>query len=225
MPLKVYGMPFQHNLMAIKATAKIAAIDFEFVFTDIMAGKQNEPEFLAKFPMHCLPSLEDTDNGLCITETNAVLRYLARKAGSSLYPSDLKLAAQCDMVLDHKLCSLGKDMAYELLYPTAGFAGPTTAEKEAAAVAKMKKEQWPAVQLFIKSNGGSFVCGNELSIADISLWGHVKVASIIWPTCPMFTECDGLKAWFDAVDAKVTESGAITEENTGFWSTKVTPHA
>merc|ERR1712196_423190 len=159
------------------------------------------PEYKAKFPMHCTPAMEDVENKLCITETNAILRYMARKSGSAHYPSDIKLAAICDMVLDHKLCSLGKDIGYELIYPHVGFAGPTTAEKEAAAIAKMKTDQWPAVQKFIRENGGSFICGNTVTIADLSLWGHVKVLSLIWPTCPIFIECEGLKAWFDSVDA------------------------
>jgi len=223
--IKIYAMPFQHNFMAIKAAAKLANVEIEFVFTDIMAGEQCKPEFLAKFPMHTLPAMEDTENGLCVGETNAILRYIAMKGKSSIYPTDFKLAAQCDMVLDHKLCSLGKTVGYELIYPTAGFSGPTTPEKETEAIAKMKKEQWPAVQKFITENGGSFVCGNEVSIADISLWGHVKVLSLMWSGCPAFTECDGFKAWFDAVEAKVTASGAITDENTGFWTSKCPQHA
>lgn len=222
MPIKVYAMPLQHNFFAIHALSKVAGTDYEFVFTNLMEGAQKTPEYLAKFPMHCCPAMEDTDNGLCITETNAILRYIARKTNSTAYPSDLKLATICDMVLDHKLCSFGKDMAYEFIYPVAGFAGPTTPEKEAAAVAKMKEDQWPAVQKFITETGGPFICGANVSIADLSLWGHVKVVSLIWPACPMFTECAGLKAWFDAVEG-VMGADWFTDDNFGFWKGK--PHA
>merc|ERR1719478_818896 len=164
-----------------------------------MEGAQKTPEYLAKFPMHQAPAMEDTDNGLCITETNAILRYIAKKAGSELYPTDIKQAAICDMVLDHKLCSLGKDIAYTFIYPAAGFVPAVTDDKVAEVVATMKADQWPAVQKFITESGGPFVCGAAPTIADYSLWGHVKAASIINEEFAFFEGCEGLVAWFMAV--------------------------
>eukprot|EP00929_Paragymnodinium_shiwhaense_P038434 TRINITY_DN202_c0_g2_i1.p1 TRINITY_DN202_c0_g2~~TRINITY_DN202_c0_g2_i1.p1 ORF type:complete len:222 (+),score=57.92 TRINITY_DN202_c0_g2_i1:69-734(+) len=219
-PLKIYALPFQHNYWAIEKCCQMSNVEFEMVMTNIMEGAHKTPEMLAKFPMHTLPALEDTENGLQINETNAILRYIAKKAGSKLYPSDLKLNAICNCMLDHKLCSFGKDMAAGLIYPTVGFAPPSTLEGEKAIVDKMKAEQWPAMQKFIKENGGKFVCGNELSIADLSLWGHVKIVSLMWPACPMFAELDGFKDWFDAVDAAVPP---LSDEQTDFWKSK--PHA
>jgi len=197
----------------------MSGVEHEFVFTNLMEGAQNAPEFVAKFPMHCTPAMEDTDNSLCITESNAIMRYIARKAGSKLYPSDLKQAAICDMVLDHKLCSLGKDIAYTYIYPKAGFAPAVSDEDAAKALAKMKKGQWPAVQKFITESGGPFVCGSEVSIADLSLWGHFKVMSLISPGCPVFSECEGAKAWFDAVEGTIGADW-FTDDNFGFWKSK-----
>ena len=175
--------------------------------------------YLAKFPNHCAPAKEDTDNGLCITETNAVLRYIARKSESKLYPSDLKQAAICDMVLDHKLCSIGKDIASNFIYPKADFGPAVTDETLTAAVAKMKTDQWPAVQKFIKESGGPFVCGSQVTIADYSLWGHVKIVSILSPDAPLLKECDGMKAWFDAVEGIVGDDW-FSDDNWGFWKQK-----
>merc|ERR1711998_729864 len=154
MTIKVYGMPFQHNYVAIHAACKMTGTEFEFVFTNLMDGSNKTPEYLAKFPMHCCPAMEDTDNGLCITETNAIMRYIARKAGHALYPEDLKQAAICDMALDHKLCSLGKDIAYTFIYPKVGFAPAVEAEALAAAVEKRKTDQWAA-----RSLSPTFRCG------------------------------------------------------------------
>eukprot|EP00929_Paragymnodinium_shiwhaense_P038433 TRINITY_DN202_c0_g1_i1.p1 TRINITY_DN202_c0_g1~~TRINITY_DN202_c0_g1_i1.p1 ORF type:complete len:258 (+),score=78.38 TRINITY_DN202_c0_g1_i1:72-845(+) len=218
--IKIYAMPFQHNYWAIEKLCQMEGVKYEMVFTNLMEGAHKTPEMLAKFPMHALPAMEDPGNGLQIHETNAILRYIAMKAGSKLYPADLKLAAICDCMLDHKLCSFAKDMAVELIYPVVGFAPATTAEKEKAAIDKMKAEQWPAMRKFIKENGGIFVCGKDISIADISLWGHVKIVSLMWPACPMFTELEGFKEWFDAVDAAVPP---LTDEQTDFWKSK--PHA
>merc|ERR1719502_136966 len=136
MTIKIYGMPLQHNYAAIHATCKHSGESEEFVMCNLMTGDNKTAEYVAKFPMHCAPAMEDTENGLCITETNAILRYIAKKAGSKLYPSDLKQAAICDMVLDHKLCSLGKDMAYTYIYPKVGFTPAISAEDEEKALTK-----------------------------------------------------------------------------------------
>merc|ERR1711939_17919 len=219
MTIKVYAMPLQHNYAAIHDTCKASGESEEFVMTNLMTGDNKTPDYLAKFPMHCAPAMEDTDNGLCITETNAILRYIARKNGSKLYPTDLRQAAICDMVLDHKLCSLGKDVAYTYIYPMAGFASPCTPEQEAAALKKIQTDQWPAVQKFITESKGPFVCGSQVSIADLSLWGHFKVLNLCNPDCVVFKEVDGLKAWFDAVEGTIGADW-FNDDNWGFWKSK-----
>merc|ERR1711907_506156 len=219
MTIKVYGMPFQHNYVAIVAACKMSGTEFEFVFTNLMDGSNKTPEYLAKFPMHQAPAMEDTDTGLCITETNAILRYIARKSGSALYPTDLKQAAICDMVLDLKLGAIGHDIATTYIYPVAGFAPPQGDEIDAQKKEKMKTAQWPAIQKYITESGGPFVCGSQITVADISLWGHVKLVSLILPECDLWKECEGLKAWFDAVEGTVQE-GWFTDDNWGFWNSK-----
>mmetsp|Transcript_6226 Transcript_6226/g.13441 ORF Transcript_6226/g.13441 Transcript_6226/m.13441 type:complete len:225 (-) Transcript_6226:159-833(-) len=220
MSIKIYGMPFQHNTMAMFVACKLAGVEYEFVNTNIMVGEHKTPEMLAKFPMHTTPSMEDTDTGLCMTETCACLRYIARKGGSTtLFPSDLKLSAVCDMVMDHKISVLGADIASNLIYPGVfSFAESKSDEAIAEYIGKVKTRQWPAVQKFIDENGGPFVCGNNISVADLSIWGFVKIVSIIRPTSAIFTECEGLKKWFDAVDKIAAEH--ITDENLGFWKEK-----
>lgn len=220
MPIKVYAMPFQHNYHSILLACKMANVEYELCFTSIMAGENKTPEFLAKFPMHSLPCLEDTDNGLCINETNAILRYICNKSNFHKgYPADAKMRAICDATLDHKLCCIGTNLAKELIYPTAGFAAPADKEKEMVYIAKMKAEEWPAIMQYIKANGGKFVCGNDVTIADISFWSFVNIVFCIWPACPIFTEVDGLKQWYEDVKAALP-AGVITEEHTSFWAAR-----
>lgn len=219
MPIKIYGLPFQHNTVAIMAACKMAGVEYDFVMTNIMVGEHKTPEMLAKFPMHTTPSMEDTDNGTCMTETCAVLRYIARKGGSTtLFPSDLKLSGICDMVMDHKVAALGTDLFKKQISP--GIFGPKISDEDVAAyVETMKTRQWPAVQKFIDENGGAFVCGKDVSVADLCIWGHVKVLSILKPESPLFTEVKGFKAWFDAVEETIGEDW-FNDANWGFWQEK-----
>ena len=62
------------------------ATDMQVV--DILKGEHYEPAYSKINPNHLIPMLEDGDFRL--TESAAILRYLAEKTGSSAYPKDLK---------------------------------------------------------------------------------------------------------------------------------------
>jgi GST-like protein len=54
---------------------------------DIGKDEQFKPEFLAIAPNNRIPAIVDTDNGLALMESGAILQYLAEKTGK-LLPKD-----------------------------------------------------------------------------------------------------------------------------------------
>jgi GST-like protein len=56
---------------------------------DISKDEQFKPEFLAISPNNRIPAIVDSDNGLAIFESAAILMYLAEKTGK-LWPTDEK---------------------------------------------------------------------------------------------------------------------------------------
>ena len=54
---------------------------------DIGKGHQFHPDFLAISPNNKIPAIIDTDNGLRLMESGAILLYLAEKTGK-LWPQD-----------------------------------------------------------------------------------------------------------------------------------------
>jgi GST-like protein len=56
---------------------------------DISKDEQLKPEFLAISPNNRIPAIVDSDNGLAIFESAAILMYLAEKTGK-LWPTDEK---------------------------------------------------------------------------------------------------------------------------------------
>ena len=58
----------------------------EFVAVDLARGEQRQPDFLAINPNGKVPALTDGDRSLW--ESNAIMAYLAEKAGSDLWPHD-----------------------------------------------------------------------------------------------------------------------------------------
>ena len=68
------------------AVAKHLQSPVEFVWVDVPGGAHKAPDFLAINPNGRIPALQDGDFKLW--ESPAIMCYLARKAGSDLWPTD-----------------------------------------------------------------------------------------------------------------------------------------
>lgn len=68
------------------AVARYLNSPVEFVHVDLRTGETRKPPFLAINPNGKVPVLEDGEKR--IWESNAIMGYLARSAGSDLWPSD-----------------------------------------------------------------------------------------------------------------------------------------
>jgi glutathione S-transferase len=68
------------------AVAKYLNSPVEFVPVDLGKGEHKRPDYLAINPNGAVPALEDS--GKTLWESNAIMCYLADKAGSDLWPHD-----------------------------------------------------------------------------------------------------------------------------------------
>ena len=66
-------------------------------------------------PNSLVPMIEDGD--LRLTESSAILKYLADKIGSPAYPKDFKQRAKVNEVMDWINTNFYRDWAYNLCYP------------------------------------------------------------------------------------------------------------
>lgn len=56
-------------------------LPYRTVAVDIGKGEQHAPEFLAMSPNNKIPAIMDTENGIALMESAAILLYLAEKTG------------------------------------------------------------------------------------------------------------------------------------------------
>jgi glutathione S-transferase len=81
--------------MALLAIRNMGGLDVEVKKLDIYKGEQNTPEFLQINPLHQVPTL--VHENFTLTESRAIIMYLASATESPLYPSsDLKQRALVD---------------------------------------------------------------------------------------------------------------------------------
>ena len=82
---------------------------------DLFTGEHMQPPFFAVNPNQQVPVLDDGDFRL--TESSAILKYLAEKTGSPAYPSGLQERARVNEKMDWLLTSLSRELCYGFVYP------------------------------------------------------------------------------------------------------------
>jgi glutathione S-transferase len=166
--VKVYGDTKSGNCLKVLYTADFLGLTYEFVPVDITKGESRTPAFLARSAMGQVPLVE-FDDGRCLAQSNAIIRYLAR--GSSLIPDDPFLGAKVDELL------FWEQYSHEPYVATCRFQmvylGKPSSEREPIRVEKGEK----ALDFMeTRLAGRQWFIGDELSLADIALVAYTRVA-------------------------------------------------
>lgn len=166
--MKLYCHPASTTSRIVMMFAAEEGVDLEYQTVDLFTGEHLKPEFAAINPNCLVPVLEDGDFRL--TESAAIIRYLADKVGSPAYPKDLKARARVNEVMDWFNSNCYKDIAYGLAYPQlfphhkrpsdAVQAGTLAWGKErATAWLKILDKDW-------LGPNKQFLCGDRVTLAD-----------------------------------------------------------
>jgi glutathione S-transferase len=148
------------------------------------------PEYLGKNPNAKVPTL--VDGSLVIWESNTILRYIAAKAKSNLYPTDPAKRSHVERWMDWQLASLNNP--YLAMFREAKLEPA----KRSADFATQEKDLGAQLAILDKTMG-KCVAGDEMTIADICL------APIVY-RCLRFgvqlPELPNVKKWDAAVSAR-----------------------
>lgn len=168
--MKVYGDQRSGNCYKIKLLASLLEIEHEWIPIDVLAKQTQSREFLAMNPNGKIPVLE-LDDGRCLTESNAILNYLA--ASSDLVPADRYEYAQ---VLQWQFFEQYSHEPYiavaRFIEKFLGLPDDRKTEYESKQAGGHKALAVMEQQLAITP----YLVGERLTIADISLYGYTHVA-------------------------------------------------
>ena len=84
--IRIHGFPLSGHSHRVELFASIAGINFENVLVNLAEGEHKGAEFLALNPAGQVPVIEDGDT--VITDSNAILVYLARRYAPDYLPTD-----------------------------------------------------------------------------------------------------------------------------------------
>ena len=166
--MKLYMHPVSTACRPIRlflAESKIAC-DEELV--DLMKGAHHQEPYASLNPNRMVPMLVDGD--LKLTESSAILKYLADKIGSPAYPKDLKQRAKVNEVMDWLNTNFYREWAYNLCYPQLFPHLKRRSDEAQAATLEFglqNSKRWLQVlnDYWIGPNK-PYLCGDQITIAD-----------------------------------------------------------
>ncbi|HTP97659.1 MAG TPA: glutathione S-transferase family protein [Burkholderiales bacterium] len=179
--MKLYYHPISTTCRPIVLFAAEQKIDIDYQLVDLFTGEHVKPEYASINPNHLIPVLEDGDFRL--TESSAILKYLAEKSGSKAYPSDLRKRAKVNEMMDWLNTQFYRDWAYGMIYPQLfpNLKRPTEEQHQGViAWGKEKAANWLKIldrDLIGAKN--AYLCGSEITLADYLGAPYVTIGEIV----------------------------------------------
>lgn len=164
--VKIYSFPLSGHAHRVELFASLTGIDHEVVNLDLANGEHKQEKFLELNPVGQVPTIEDGD--VIISDSNAILVYLARKYAPDFLPKDFVLEAEVQ-----KFLTLA---AGEIAF------GPAAARRITVFNAPLNADfcQSTATNVLTKLEqhleGRDFLVNNKPSIADVAIYSYTAHA-------------------------------------------------
>jgi len=166
--MKLYMHPVSITCRPVRLLITEHNLEVEEQLVDILTGEHLKEPYASINPNKLVPCLEDGDFRL--TESSAIMKYLADKAELSVYPRDLQKRARVNERMDWFNTQFYREYGYGMNYPQIfpHHKRPTAAlQTGTIAWAKERAAGWLRVldQHWIGPEH-PYLCGDEMTIAD-----------------------------------------------------------
>lgn len=193
--MKLYMHPVSMTSRPVRLFIAENGIKVDEEVVDLMTGEHLQPKFAAVNPSKMVPVLEDGD--LRLTESSAILKYLADKIESPAYPKDLKKRAKVNEAMDWFNTNFYRDYAYGLYYPQLFPHHKRPSEEVQKATldwARERAQNWLKILNDSIIGDKKYLTGNEITIAD-----YLGVCLITLGEIPRqdFAKYPNVKRWVD----------------------------
>jgi len=173
--LTIYGFDMSSPSNKVRFAANAMGLKYEYKQVNLLAGEQKSPEFLKLNPVGRVPAIDD--NGFKAFESAAIIKYLADKNNSSLYPKDLQKRTTIDQWIDfaniHVATALARVTFNRVMYK---FLNVEKDERSLNDGIKFLGQFLPIIEKQLKEN--KFLAGNAMTLADINLLAVLDPAEL-----------------------------------------------
>ena len=173
--LTIYGSDLSGPANKVRYVANYIGAAYEYRQINLREGEQKQEWFLKINPVGKIPAMSDGDFNLF--ESGAIAKYLCDKAGSSLYPKDLKQRAIVDQWLDFSSMHIGVNMS-KLTFNRvfAPRMNRPVSQESITDGENFLSQQLPCIEQQL--NQHKFLCGLQITLADITLLSALDPAEL-----------------------------------------------
>lgn len=179
--MKLYMHPASTACRPVLLFCAEEGIELETATVDLTTGEQFKEPYAAVNPNSIVPALDD--GGFLLTESSAILKYLAEKQGSAAYPKDLKARAKVNELCDWFNTNFYRAFGYQLVYPQVfdhHKLGEEAATQALIEAGKKNSERWLKVlNDHWLGDGRPFLCGETITLADYFGSGVITIGDWI----------------------------------------------
>jgi glutathione S-transferase len=169
MATKLYILDVSNTSRPVRVMIAENKLPVEEVSLDFYKGEHANPPYTNINPNGLVPTLVDDD--FILTESSAIMKYLADKHNLPSYPKGLKERAKVNELMDWFNTGFYRDYAYNVVYPQIypHHKRPDDAvQKGTIEWGKAQTKKWLKVlNDHWLGKGNKFLCGNQMTIADI----------------------------------------------------------
>ena len=204
--MKLYYHPASTASRPVALFVAENGIPIDLQLVDIFKGEHRQPAYAAINPNALVPVLEDGDFKL--TESSAILKYLADKFDSPLYPKDLRQRARVNERMDWFNTQVSRDFCFGLVFAQLLPHHKRRSDEAQDATVQWGKERSQAwlkvLNDHILGPAKKYVCGDAITIADyfgaslLTLGEVVGCDFAAYPNVQRWlTRMKALKSWND----------------------------
>jgi len=188
-PIKLYRNVVSGHAHRAELFLSLLGLPYVPVDVDLRARQQKSPEFLKLNPFGQVPVIDD--NGVVVSDSNAILVYLALRYGDEhWYPRDAVGAAQVQRWLSVAAGEIAFGPAVARL--AKRFGAPVDVE----AAARRAERLFAVMEQHLQAS--PFLAGEHISIADIAGYSYIARA----PEGDISLEpYPALRAWLARIEA------------------------
>jgi glutathione S-transferase len=194
--IKIYGNPMSTCTRKVLMTLAETNTPYEMNVVDFAKGEHKQPAHVSRQPFGRVPALED--DGFEMFESRAMCRYVNRKAGGDLVPSDLQGFGRVEQWISIETSEFSAH-ALKFVYHEVFRRPQEAAVLEAAAKALETTSALMDKQLAQTP----FIAGAAFSLADIGFMPYFEY-TMGTAAKPVFAKHRHLMAWWSKVSERPT---------------------
>lgn len=173
--LTIYGTDLSGPSNKVRFVANELGLEYEYRRVNLMKEENKTEDYLKIHPAGKVPVIDE--EGFKLFESNAIIKYLASKAGSSLYPEQAKEQAIVDQWIDFSSHHIGAAMNRVVFNRVfAPFLKMDIDERSLNDGLSFLDRFLPIVDNQLQAN--PYLAGNELTLADFTLLALIDPAEI-----------------------------------------------